>query len=129
MASFLTGCSSVSPSLAGIGVDVVLSSARMVSSFDSTPARKEPHLDVTFEVMGGEAILTANARLTKCLPNHTFMVVRRIGVARSLGAWKGTQFVSDMMIDSVRCPSFNAWIGRSGSFRKLYWMSCTKKKS
>lgn len=86
MASLLAGCSSISPSLAGTGVDVVLSSARIVSSFDSTPARKEPHLDETFEVMGGDAISTANARLVQWAANHRYMVIRRIGVARSLGA-------------------------------------------
>lgn len=83
MASFLTGCSCDSPSLAGIGVDLVPSSARMVSSFDSTPARKEPHLEVTLEVVGGDAISTADIRLVQCLANQTHAcLVRHIGVAR-----------------------------------------------
>lgn len=71
MNSFFVGCSCVSPSLAGAGVDAVLSSARMVSSFDSTPARKEPHLEETLDAVGGEAISTGNVRTMQLLPDET----------------------------------------------------------
>lgn len=43
--SFLAGCSRFPPSFAAGEDEVAGSSARIVSSFDSTPARKEPHLD------------------------------------------------------------------------------------
>lgn len=43
--SFLAGCSRFPPSFAAGDNEVAGSSARIVSSFDSTPARKEPHLD------------------------------------------------------------------------------------
>lgn len=45
MASFLFGCSRFPPSFADGDDEVAGSSARIVSSFDSTPARNEPHLD------------------------------------------------------------------------------------
>lgn len=45
--SFLAGCSPFPPSFAAGEDEVAGSSARIVSSFDSTPARKEPHLDET----------------------------------------------------------------------------------
>lgn len=43
--SFLAGCSRFPPSFTAGDDTVAGSSARIVSSFDSTPARKEPHLD------------------------------------------------------------------------------------
>lgn len=43
--SFRAGCSRFPPSFAAGDDEVAGSSARIVSSFDSTPARKEPHLD------------------------------------------------------------------------------------
>ena len=49
----------------------MLSSAKMVSSFDSTPARKEPHLEVAFDVVGGDAMSTVNGRLIQCLVIQT----------------------------------------------------------
>jgi hypothetical protein len=65
IADFSPGCSgfgSVEPVAALLAFLLAVSSpsARMVSSFDSTPAtaccRKEPHLEEGLEVCGGEAI-------------------------------------------------------------------------
>lgn len=63
MTSFLLGWSCNPPSPVDTRVDVVSSSARMLSSFDSTPARKEPHLEVAFGAGGGDAISTTDFRL------------------------------------------------------------------
>ena len=63
MASFLLGCSWAPPSPVVARVDVESSSARILSSFDSTPARKDPHLEVAFDAGGGDAILTTDFKL------------------------------------------------------------------
>lgn len=66
--SILPGCS-VGISLGRVElVLAVSSSARIVSSLDSTPAtaccRKEPHLEVGFVDVGSDAITTARASLS-----------------------------------------------------------------
>lgn len=98
----------------------MLSSARMVSSFDSTPARKEPHLEVAFDVVGGDAMSNANGRLIQCLLNQTnawsFGV---LGVTRSLRKWNCKPWhlvVYDMLNGTL--SNFKASSGTSGSLRR-----------
>ncbi len=61
MTSFLPGCSWAPPYTVAEVEAVVGSSARIVSSFDSTPARKEPHLEVALNG-AGDAISTRDGR-------------------------------------------------------------------
>ena len=57
IASFFPGCSCLNTSLASDDFSAVSSSAKIVSSLDSTPARKDPHLEDDFcAVAGGDAI-------------------------------------------------------------------------
>lgn len=85
--SFLPGCSCVPPFPIASRVDVLTSSARMVSSFDSTPARKEPHLDVVFDAVdGGDAMSVPDLRMLRCLLDQTHdEELQGIGIKASMG--------------------------------------------
>lgn len=78
MESFLLGCSSIPPFPVVVRVDVVSSSARILSSFDSTPARKEPHLEVAFDAGGGDAISTTNIKFVQSVPYQTHAGVSHV---------------------------------------------------
>lgn len=132
MASFFSGCSCDSPSLAGAGVDVVLSSARMVSSFDSTPARKDPHLEVTFDVVGGDAISTTNVRLVQCplIQTHAWWFGALVDVdgwvngRAGLGTWSVCLRHVDWQADRRSMLG----LARHVALGALYGMNCTEKE-